>query len=261
MINNIQLLFEKYKKQDDFVSFFENIYKDNIVNDYINYLLVKIKEGESIGDPHILYENEDLLVYISKLSFESKDVLPTNKTEKYIMLLQGEANMNFKLYEFNDFNNSQEVFRKDLILKLVVEDVFVENKVLHLKKFNNLFCPLNNCQGIFISIEFKNESEYTWFFNRETLMPIYYDFNSKNHKKLEAAIELLSEIGNIESIEPLIRLTFHENHTIRWKSLNVLINIDFEKGIECLKRMVNDIHPEIRIAAKSSLNRILSSSN
>ena len=71
--------------------------------------------------------------------------------------------------------------------------------------------------------------------------------------RLITSTKILGEIGNEESINLLTYLCKNEFHNIRWEAINQLINHDFEKGIEILKNMTQDKHPDIVNAAKKSL--------
>lgn len=128
---------------------------------------------------------------------------------------------------------------------------------MHIQPFVHVLQSTSDFEGFLLTAESKIFQDFIWYFDMDTLFPISYNFTNKDHKRLEGTIELLNEIANNNSIEPLYKLAFHQNHTIRWKSLQKLINLDFDKGVEVLEYMEdNDSHVEIRYAAKKTLERI-----
>ena len=173
-----------------------------------------------------------------------------------------------KLNENAEQENIVEALKKKLpeLKKLYKEEktpikvtgkVLKNKEILHIQPFVHVLQSTSDFEGFLLTAESKIFQDFIWYFDMDTLFPISYNFTNKDHKRLEGTIELLNEIANNNSIEPLYKLAFHQNHTIRWKSLQKLINLDFDKGVEVLEYMEdNDSHVEIRYAAKKTLERI-----
>lgn len=236
-------------------AFFSAFISSDLLVDYNNLLLKKINE-DNLNVSTLLFESDSFFISTSYTIFRKEKIQASSPRERFISLLTGE--LEYRLYK-QDKNIISDTFDNTKKLILEKEGILRKGEILHLYEFEHVLCPLKDYQGVIISLEFKNIADYFWYYDMDTLLPLYYNFADKSDKRLEGTIELLSEIGNEKSIEPLYNLTFHANHTIRWKSLECLINLDYERGLDVLKRMAStDKHSEIKRAAQSSLKRILS---
>lgn len=235
---------------------FNEFLNSEVLADYCNHILERLKDDIVDREPNKIYESRTFVINIIYVDSSKQKLLPTSENEKYISVLHGNSYYSYELFKLNGVNNPQ-VLDKSKKLELVKEGVLVKNEILHIEPFVHILQSKSNYKGFLLVAESKVVQDYVWYFDMETLFPVSYNFTNKNHKRLEGTLELLNEIGNKNSIEPLYKLTFHENHTIRWKSLQKLINLDYEKGIEALKRMTEDPHLDIRVAAQKTLERIL----
>ena len=67
----------------------------------------------------------------------------------------------------------------------------------------------------------------------------------------------MDSYSSLESEKLLLIFAKHTVHSVRWEAARALININFSKGVELLKKMkLEDPHPEIREASNTSLNQI-----
>ena len=93
-------------------------------------------------------------------------------------------------------------------------------------------------------------------FNPKTLEPSYQNSSNFLHSRLQYCAEILGSINDPSCIKPLRWLCNYKAHFVRWSAAEALINIDFDKGIEELKRFRNDPHIHIRNASKQALEII-----
>jgi|GEM_PF-6021289 len=228
-----------------------------ILIDYCNHVLENLKSGIIDRSPKTIYESKTFKISLVYVDLSEQKLLPTNVNEKYIAVISGEMDYSYRLYRLDGVEDSR-ILDKNKKLILEEENILRKNEILHIQPFVHVLQHTSNFKGILLTAESKVFQDFVWYFNMENLAPVSYNFTDRHHKRLEGTVELLNAIGDKNSIAPLYKLSFHENHTIRWKSLQKLINLDYEKGIEVLKHMAaQDQHIEIRVAAQRTLERIL----
>lgn len=235
---------------------FNEFLNSEILVDYCNRILERLKNNIIDEKPNTIYDSKTFVINIVYVDTSRQKLLPTSENEKYISVLHGNSHYSYQLFKLDGVDDPR-ILDKSKKLELVEEGVLEKNKVLHMEPFVHILQSKSNYKGFLLVAESKVVHDFVWYFDMETLFPVSYNFTDKNHKRLEGTLELLNEIGNKDSIEPLHKLTFHENHTIRWKSLQTLINLDYEKGIDVLKRMTEDTHADIRMAAQKTLERLV----
>lgn len=75
--------------------------------------------------------------------------------------------------------------------------------------------------------------------------------------RLDYSARLLGEFGFPSSIAPLRKLAGHPQHYVRWAAVRAVMRIDFDEGLELLRRAREDAHPHVRRAAQSALDKLV----
>ncbi len=186
--------------------------------------------------------------------FENKNTsnfLYSVDSESFITAIYSENIIKYKLYK--QINCDISLFNNKLVLNDVYENELKLYNCLRLDKFINVIDFTSNNFSCFLVLNSNHISNYLWEYDKKTLIPTKLISSNMFVNRLITSTKILGEIGNEESINLLTYLCKNEFHNIRWEAINQLINHDFEKGIEILKNMTQDKHPDIVNAAKKSL--------
>jgi hypothetical protein len=162
---------------------------------------------------------------------------------------------NSKYYIYSQTHTKDEtILNNNFGLILEKEDYLKKGETIYLKKFKNIIRFDKTKPFIAYALTSnKNSLDFSWEYDAKSLKPIRIVLYNQNLGRLKTSIEILTNIGDIHSINLVTQFCSHKSHFIRWKAVNSLINIDYEKGIDILKSMISDSHPEIQLAAKKSL--------
>jgi len=101
-----------------------------------------------------------------------------------------------------------------------------------------------------------------WVYNKTLGIPELCSSGNLHASRLQSTIRLLSELEsenetpNQTSIDSLKRLASHPYHFVRWAAVQGLCNMDFSVGKDSLLASLEDAHPHISRAAKSTVERL-----
>jgi hypothetical protein len=98
--------------------------------------------------------------------------------------------------------------------------------------------------------------EFSWTYDRESLSATVGMVPQLHAYRLYYAARLLGQIPRRQSLESLLALSDHSAHFVRWTALQSLFRIDFDAGVERLKRATADEHPSVSRAAQRALQSI-----
>jgi hypothetical protein len=95
-------------------------------------------------------------------------------------------------------------------------------------------------------------------FDSESLSLCGYISTDPTASRLELFTYTLAEFRQVESFEPVARLTDHRDHYVRWNATRHLLRIDASRAREYVEKALSDTHGEVREAAQSTMNRFFS---
>lgn len=94
-----------------------------------------------------------------------------------------------------------------------------------------------------------------WAFDRTTMRPWQAFGVDGVTAQLCSLIGALAALKSPASVDPLISLTSHEYHFVRWEAVKALGKIDRSAALAGVARLVDDPHPDVRGAAVRTLKR------
>lgn len=228
-----------------------NSHLEKIVNE--KYFIPNINSESRV----LLYSTDEFelsLAYIPpKINPVKNGVLYSYTGDTYFCPLIDVDDFKIDIYE-QSFTIDSTLLNEDYSLNLKESRLLKKHDVLFLRKFKDIL-KLDK-QKPFICFSYlpkKDILDYSWEYNAQTLRPSRIASVNVNNERLNVITNILSMIGNTESVSSLILLCNHSSHPIRWNAVNALINVDYDRGLEMLENMTLDNHIEIREAAKESL--------
>lgn len=157
------------------------------------------------------------------------------------------------IYE-QTFTMDSTLLNEDYSLILKESKKLKKHDVLFLRKFKDIL-KLDKQKPFlcFCYLSKKDVLDYSWEYNAQTLRPSRIASVNVNTERLNVISDMLSMIGNDQSVSALILLCNHSSHSVRWNAVNALINLDYDRGLKMVENMTMDSHVEVREAAKESL--------
>lgn len=95
--------------------------------------------------------------------------------------------------------------------------------------------------------------DFQWQFDPATLSPTGMAAARQEDTELESMLMMAAELKTPRHVELLLQAAQHRNHTLRWKSIQLLAGSDQEQALRSLHDALDDPHPEIRHAAAHAL--------
>lgn len=95
-----------------------------------------------------------------------------------------------------------------------------------------------------------------WLFSRESLHAWQANDSELSSTQLRVAAYLLGRMAHQFSLEPLIKLTEHPHHSVRWAAIQSLGRMSRAVALEHLEKALSDRHPHIRRAAEKTLKQL-----
>lgn len=95
--------------------------------------------------------------------------------------------------------------------------------------------------------------DFEWSFSRETLRPVQMNAVKRLDSNLTTIFDLLAAVGSPDSLDQLDTYTKHPAHFVRWRAVQTIGAIDEARGAELVLEAVNDPHPHVREAARTTL--------
>jgi hypothetical protein len=245
----------------------ENLNKFSLnfeITDFINFHLNNLLEykyyfplNSSFKKYSILDSNKydlSLLSLENTNNIESK-LLYSYNTDIFLCPIEIKDNVKYDIFKQNK-NCTVDILDESCKLELQETGDLINNKTIFIKNFYNVFSVDKSFHIYFLCLTKKESCDYIWEYDKNSLKPTKLISTNVVYNRLVTTLKILSEIGNLNSIDFINHNLDHKNHTLRWEAVKALINIDFEKGIKQLNIMKEDKHPEIRVAALYSLNML-----
>lgn len=95
-----------------------------------------------------------------------------------------------------------------------------------------------------------------WLFSKETLRAWQANDSELTATQLRVAAYLLGRLAHQSSLEPLLLLTTHANHAVRWAAIQGLGRLSRTEAMAKLELAQNDPHPHVRRAAAKTLRQL-----
>jgi hypothetical protein len=96
----------------------------------------------------------------------------------------------------------------------------------------------------------------SWEYDLDSGVPARAVSGSTAASRLEATARLLGELGDPSCVPALAELAHHPHHFVRWAAVRAVAVLDPMRGVELLRRAVEDEHPHVRKAACAALRQI-----
>lgn len=93
---------------------------------------------------------------------------------------------------------------------------------------------------------------FEWSFDRQTRRANQISSMRQFESNLVTIFDLLGAAQSRDSLEHLEPFTEHPTHFVRWKAIQTVGSIDREMALGLLVRAIDDEHPHVRAAARST---------
>jgi hypothetical protein len=90
-------------------------------------------------------------------------------------------------------------------------------------------------------------------YSRSTGEPVKVNMSTIESTQLIYLMRFASQYGDADTVAPVVELSSHYHHNIRWEALKALSRLSSDDARIVLDRMQDDPHPEIRAAARRSI--------
>lgn len=184
------------------------------------------------------------------------NVLYSYPTDIFFCPISNVHSSKIKIYRQNQ-KLKENILNPDSYLVMDTEKETIPNQTIFIEKFSDVF-ELDKSLFFMAYTLIAKEGmlNYSWEYDAKTLAPIRVALTNVTIGRLMTSLKIFGMTQFLESKEILIKLTNHDEHCVRWEAVRSLINVDFEKGKKVLTAMLDDKHPEIRNAARKSLQII-----
>ena len=212
-----------------------------------NKIILKEKDGFELSVFYNLpQENQSI----------KDNVLYSYPTDMYFCPLTEVKESKIKIYKQNQ-ELKENILDTDSTLVFDSEEYVIPNQTVFIERFSDIF-ELDKSLFFMAYTIFVKEwmLNYSWEYDAKTLAPVRVVLTNLTIGRLMTSLKIIGINQYLDSKEILIKLTNHDEHCIRWEAVRSLINIDFEEGKKVLNSMLHDKHPEVRNAAKKSLQII-----
>jgi len=110
-------------------------------------------------------------------------------------------------------------------------------------------------EGLLLVLESAPVYSTAWSYNRDSKCPEALIAGGRNLARMQAALDLLAQIGTPEDAHICVRLAAHPSHAIRWEAIRTAYALDHPDAMRLLKAATQDSHPHIREAASEALRQ------
>lgn len=110
--------------------------------------------------------------------------------------------------------------------------------------------------GVTLRVNSGPLADFEWAFDRSTLKPVGLTPIDPVESNLSTIFSLLSAVGDAGSVEHLEPFLTSKRHFVRWNAAQAIAALDVDACASALSRLADDPHPEVRAAARSSLQRL-----
>lgn len=193
---------------------------------------------------------------ISKLTFslleESNRPELVSFSNDMILCNLGPGNLMVELYETAQKNNiifdknDKPIFKQKITL--APKDCISVKANLNIVKMVDMTEEL-----LLISLASTESHGLMWHYDAKSLEPLYYSASNIQDSRIQNAISILLNTGDVESIPTLKTLAKSHRHFIRWDAIKAVIALDPKEGYELLLDAKNDPHPYVSFAANDTL--------
>jgi hypothetical protein len=97
-----------------------------------------------------------------------------------------------------------------------------------------------------------------WLFSKTTLQAWQANDADLHFTQLRVATQVLGKIAHQSSLEPLLKLSSHPHHAVRWAAIQNLGRINRTAALARIREAVADPHPHVRRAAERTLGQLAS---
>lgn len=108
---------------------------------------------------------------------------------------------------------------------------------------------------MFLRIAQKPIGDFEWAFDRLTFRAHSYSTIRLAESNICSLLDLMSAVNSPESTKHIEMFVNHELHFVRWKAIQAIGKCNGARGIELVKRALDDQHPHVRQAAQATLER------
>jgi hypothetical protein len=248
---------------EEVVNRFSKLASESFMSDLIQYELNNIRDYEYYSPPGANYTTIQLVNapnYSIDLTAIDSQYISTDKAyiaslkQDYLILCLTEGGIPYSIYQQNNEINPA-ILDKSKGLNLISNDETLEyGQCLYLKQYRDLFKYnkiSENKKVIILTLIAKQPTTFIWNYNISTLLPEKMVATIQD-SRIENICILLSNFQDSGSVSSMKHMLDHPKHNIRWTALKTLMNLDFEEGCKAIENLINDPHPEIRMAAKTT---------
>ena len=108
-------------------------------------------------------------------------------------------------------------------------------------------------EGLILVLESDAVLGAAWRYERDSKRPAGLIAANRNFGRVQAALSLLSHVGNTDDAAVCLRLADHDSHAVRWEAIRTAFALNHPDAIELLRNASHDVHPDIREAALEAL--------
>jgi len=95
-----------------------------------------------------------------------------------------------------------------------------------------------------------------WLFSKDSLRAWQANDSELPSTQLRVAAYILGRLAHQSSLEPLLTMTTHPHHAVRWAAIQAIGRLSRTEALAQLERAQNDPHPHIRRAAAKTLRQL-----
>jgi hypothetical protein len=95
-----------------------------------------------------------------------------------------------------------------------------------------------------------------WLFSKTTLQAWQANDADLHFTQLRVAAQVLGKIAHQSSLEPLMKLSSHPHHAVRWAAIQNLGRISRTAAMSRVQEATSDPHPHVRRAAEKTLQQL-----
>jgi hypothetical protein len=92
-----------------------------------------------------------------------------------------------------------------------------------------------------------------WLFNKDTLQAWQANDADLSSTQLRVAADVLGKFAHQTSLPPLLQLSHHPHHAVRWAAIQSLGRLNRSVALSRLDEACSDAHPHVRHAARRTL--------
>lgn len=95
-----------------------------------------------------------------------------------------------------------------------------------------------------------------WLFSKDSLRPWQANDSELSSTQLRVAAYILGKLAHQSSLEPLLAMTRHPHHAVRWAAIQAVGRLSRTEALTQLQRAQADPHPHLRRAAAKTLKQL-----